>query len=117
MIAPPDRGARIRCRHRDGDPDCDCWPECPDCGETYDPHDGHRCADEPEEESARQASAGKATPDGPWRLERWQVGEDGKVRVVVLPNSVRSTYSEAKRLSDDECARTDIRCGIARCPE
>ena len=70
-----------------------------------------------EEQSARQASAGKATPDGPWRLERWQVGEDGKVRVVVLPNSVRSTYSEAKRLSDDECARTDIRWGIARCPE
>lgn len=50
MIAPPDRGHRIRCRHRDGDPNCACWPECPDCGETYDPEDGHRCADEPEEE-------------------------------------------------------------------
>ena len=51
MIAPPDRGARIRCRHRVGDPDCDCWPECPDCGETYHPIDGHRCADEPEEDA------------------------------------------------------------------
>lgn len=36
---------------------------------------------------------------------------------VVLPNSVRSTYSDAKRLHDDEYARTEIRCGIARCPE
>lgn len=49
MILPPDRDHRIRCRHRDGDPDCACWPECPDCGETYHPEDGHRCEDEPEE--------------------------------------------------------------------
>lgn len=69
------------------------------------------------EQAAKQASAGKAAPDGPWRLERWQVGEDGKGRLVVLPNSVRSTYSEAKRLHDEEYARTEIRWGIARCPE
>lgn len=50
MIIPPERDLMIRCRHRDGDPNCACWPECPDCGETYDPEDGHRCADEPEEE-------------------------------------------------------------------
>ena len=63
------------------------------------------------------AEAGKATPDGPWRLERWQA-TDGKTPVhVILPNSVRSTYSEAKRLHDEEFARTDIRWGIARCPE
>lgn len=70
-----------------------------------------------EEQAAKQASAGKAAPDGPWRLERWQA-TDGKTPVhVVLPNSVRSTYSEAKRLHDEEFARTDIRWGIARCPE
>lgn len=69
-----------------------------------------------EEQAAKQASAGKTAPDGPWRLERWQVDGDRKY-LVVLPNSVRSTYSEAKRLSDDECARTDKRWGIARCPE
>lgn len=71
-----------------------------------------------DEQAARQASAGAhIAPDGPWRLERWQVGADGKGRVVILPNSVRSTYSEAKRISYDEYARTDIRWGIARCPE
>ena len=69
------------------------------------------------EQAARQASAGTIEVDGPWRLERWQA-TDGKTPAhVVLPNSVRSTYSEAKRLHDDEFARTDIRWGIARFPE
>lgn len=50
MKIEPTRDNPIRCRHRDGDPDCDCWPECQDCGETYHPEDGHRCeCDETEE--------------------------------------------------------------------
>ena len=71
-----------------------------------------------EEQAKAQAKAGAhIAPDGPWRLERWQA-TDGKTPVhVILPNSVRSTYSEAKRLHDEEFARTDIRWGIARCPE
>lgn len=80
-------------------------------------HDYEKDYGTQEEQAAKQASAGTIEVDGPWRLERWQE-TDGKTPVhVVLPNSVRSTYSEAKRLHDEEYARTEIRWGIARCPE
>ena len=26
------------------DPDCDCYPECPECGESYQPSEGHECS-------------------------------------------------------------------------
>lgn len=41
----PNPDAAIRCRHTSGDPDCDCWPECPECGEGYNPVWGHDCLD------------------------------------------------------------------------
>ena len=45
MKIKPDPDFRTRCRHRSGDPDCDCWPECPECGAGYDPREGHDCVD------------------------------------------------------------------------
>ncbi len=42
----PDPDSQIRCRHAGGDPDCDCWPECPECGAGYDPCLGHDCLDD-----------------------------------------------------------------------
>ena len=50
-MIPPDREWRPPSRHRwhrDGSPDCDCFPECPECGEEYDPNDGHKCPEEEE---------------------------------------------------------------------
>ena len=46
-IQPTDH--RPRCRHRSGDPDCECWPECKECGESYDPTEGHVCQGDEEE--------------------------------------------------------------------
>jgi hypothetical protein len=42
----PDPDFRHRCRHRGGDPDCSCYPECPECGAIYDPSEGHDCLDD-----------------------------------------------------------------------
>lgn len=43
---PPEAAQRPRCRHGGNDPDCDCWPRCPECDCTYDPCEGHDCDDE-----------------------------------------------------------------------
>lgn len=58
MIYHPDDESKIRCRHRSGDPDCACFPECVECGDEFDPREGHICGDdvekapqEPEEDS------------------------------------------------------------------
>ena len=67
-----------------------------------------------EEQAAKQASVGaEHVTDGPWRLERWTIA-DGKPKRVVLPNSVRSSMSEAIALREAEEARTDIVWGIAK---
>lgn len=42
-VISPSRG--IRCRHRSGNPDCDCYPVCPECDAAYDPAEGHDCLD------------------------------------------------------------------------
>lgn len=49
MIFFPDADSKIRCRHRAGDPDCACFPECPDCGVEFDPKGGHSCDDAEDE--------------------------------------------------------------------
>jgi hypothetical protein len=46
IIILPDPDWRHRCRHRGGDPDCSCFPECPECGTVYTPTDGHDCLDD-----------------------------------------------------------------------
>lgn len=38
------KGEHVSCRHMGGDPDCDCLPECPECGDTYQPSEGHECS-------------------------------------------------------------------------
>lgn len=45
IIILPDPDWRHRCRHRGGDPDCACYPECPECGALYTPSEGHDCID------------------------------------------------------------------------
>lgn len=46
MIILPTKGEVIHCRHQPGDPDCDCYPECPECGNSYDPEEGHSCGED-----------------------------------------------------------------------
>ena len=55
------------------------------------------------EQAAKQASVGTGTCDGPWQLFR-----RGKCGKIVLPNSVRSTTKEVRRLAEEEYARTEI---------
>ena len=43
MKIEPIKDAAIHCHHQPGDPDCDCYPECPECGNSYDPEEGHIC--------------------------------------------------------------------------
>lgn len=43
MTIDPDPESRIRCRHHGDDPDCECYPECQECGTTYNPRNGHTC--------------------------------------------------------------------------
>jgi len=54
--ADPDH--RPRCRHRSGDPDCECWPECKECGELYDPTEGHTCQGDEEEGEEEEGDEG-----------------------------------------------------------
>jgi len=46
MNIEPIKGAVIHCHHQPGDPDCDCYPECPECGNSYDPEEGHFCGED-----------------------------------------------------------------------
>lgn len=72
-----------------------------------------------QEEQSRAQVAFRASTGGLWRLERvesfWSDEADSRCfKMLVLPNSVRSTMVEARRLADDEYARTGIRWGIVR---
>lgn len=57
-----------------------------------------------EEQAARQATAGQAEVDGPWRLFRIDANDVPRI----LPNSVRSTKREALRLQEEEFTRTEV---------
>jgi hypothetical protein len=48
MIIAPDDGP-FRRRYYGGNPDDNNLPECPWCGEPYDPTEGHECEDEDEQ--------------------------------------------------------------------
>ena len=53
--------------------------------------------------------------DGPWKLERCTgVDRFGQRTFAVLPNSVRSTSSEARRLIEEERARTGLEWEMVR---
>lgn len=66
-------------------------------------------------QAKRQAISVEHGCDGPWKLERC-TGADrfGQRTFVVLPNSVRSTSSEARRLIEDERARTGLEWEMVR---
>lgn len=57
-----------------------------------------------EEQAAKQATAGQAEADGPWRLFRIDANDVTRI----LPNSVRSTKSEILRLQEEEFTRTEV---------